>query len=163
MDESYSEPKEDLNINENMNGNFEERKQRTKFIKTFKQKINESDLYHIFKDYGIILKDKKKSNFSYLIEFKDKSSANKVFKTKLFFKGKQVNIQVTKDIISDKIKKDENEKESIENILKKIEEKQNEEKNKLVKESQQKSLRNKIENERQEKKETKKRRNIFRY
>ena len=154
--ESDSESKEDLNINENMNENFEEKKQRTIFIKTFGEKIKESDLNHIFKDYGIILKVKKKSDYSYLIEFKDKSSANKVFKTKLFFQGKQVNIQVAKDIISDKIKKDENEKESIENIIKSIEEKQNKEKNKVVKESQQKSMRNKIEIERQEKKETKK-------
>ena len=156
LDESDSESKEDLNINENMNENFEEKKQRTIFIKTFGQKIKESDLNHIFKDYGIILKVKKKSDYSYLIEFKDKSSANKVFKTKLFFQGKQVNIQVAKDIISDKIKKDENEKESIENIIKNIEEKQNKEKNKVVKESQQKSMRNKIEIERHEKKETKK-------
>ena len=156
LDESDSESKEDLNINENMNENFEEKKQRTIFIKTFGEKIKESDLNHIFKDYGIILKVKKKSDYSYLIEFKDKSSANKVFKTKLFFQGKQVNIQVAKDIISDKIKKDENEKESIENIIKSIEEKQNKEKNKVVKESQQKSLRNKIEIERHEKKETKK-------
>ena len=156
LDESDSESKEDLNINENMNENFEEKKQRTIFIKTFGQKIKESDLNHIFKDYGIILKVKKKSDYSYLIEFKDKSSANKVFKTKLFFQGKQVDIQVAKDIISDKIKKDENEKESIENIIKSIEEKQNKEKNKVVKESQQKSMRNKIEIERHEKKETKK-------
>ena len=154
--ESDSESKEDLNINENMNENFEEKKQRTIFIKTFGEKIKESDLNHIFKDYGIILKVKKKSDYSYLIEFKDKSSANKVFKTKLFFQGKQVDIQVAKDIISDKIKKDENEKESIENIIKSIEEKQNKEKNKVVKESQQKSLRNKIEIERHEKAETKK-------
>ena len=154
--ESDSESKEDLNINENMNENFEEKKQRTIFIKTFGQKIKESDLNHIFKDYGIILKVKKKSDYSYLIEFKDKSSANKVFKTKLFFQGKQVDIQVAKDIISDKIKKDENEKESIENIIKSIEEKQNKEKNKVVKESQQKSMRNKIVIERYEKKETKK-------
>ena len=154
--ESDSESKEDLNINENMNENFEEKKQRTIFIKTFGEKIKESDLNHIFKDYGIILKVKKKSDYSYLIEFKDKSSANKVFKTKLFFQGKQVNIQVAKDIISDKIKKDENEKESIENIIKNIEEKQNKEKNKVVKESQQKSMRNKIVIERYEKKETKK-------
>ena len=124
--------------------------------KTFGEKIKESDLNHIFKDYGIILKVKKKSDYSYLIEFKDKSSANKVFKTKLFFQGKQVDIQVAKDIISDKIKKDENEKESIENIIKSIEEKQNKEKNKVVKESQQKSMRNKIVIERYEKKETKK-------
>ena len=156
LDESDSESKEDLNINENMNENFEEKKQRTIFIKTFGQKIKESDLNHIFKDYGIILKVKKKSDYSYLIEFKDKSSANKVFKTKLFFQGKKVDIQVAKDIISDKIKKDENEKESIENIIKNIEEKQNKEKNKVVKESQQKSMRNKIEIERHEKKETKK-------
>ena len=156
LDESDSESKEDLNINENMNENFEEKKQRTIFIKTFGQKIKESDLNHIFKDYGIILKVKKKSDYSYLIEFKDKRSANKVFKTKLFFQGKQVNIQVAKDIISDKIKKDENEKESIENIIKSIEEKQNKEKNKVVKESQQKSMRNKIVIERYEKKETKK-------
>ena len=156
LDESDSESKEDLNINENMNENFEEKKQRTIFIKTFGQKIKESDLNHIFKDYGIILKVKKKSDYSYLIEFKDKSSANKVFKTKLFFQGKQVDIQVAKDIISDKIKKDENEKESIENIIKNIEEKQNKEKNKVVKESQQKSMRNKIVIERYEKKETKK-------
>lgn len=134
--ESDSESKEDLNINENMNENFEEKKQRTIFIKTFGEKIKESDLNHIFKDYGIILKVKKKSDYSYLIEFKDKRSANKVFKTKLFFQGKQVDIQVAKDIISDKIKKDENEKESIENIIKSIEEKQNKEKNKVVKESQ---------------------------
>ena len=154
--ESDSESKEDLNINENMNENFEEKKQRTIFIKTFGEKIKESDLNHIFKDYGIILKVKKKSDYSYLIEFKDKSSANKVFKTKLFFQGKQVNIQVAKDIISDKIKKDENEKESIENIIKSIEEKQNKEKNKVVKENQQKSMRNKIEIERHEKAETKK-------
>ena len=154
--ESDSESKEDLNINENMNENFEEKKQRTIFIKTFGEKIKESDLNHIFKDYGIILKVKKKSDYSYLIEFKDKSSANKVFKTKLFFQGKQVDIQVAKDIISDKIKKDENEKESIENIIKNIEEKQNKEKNKVVKESQQKSMRNKIVIERYEKKETKK-------
>ena len=154
--ESDSESKEDLNINENMNENFEEKKQRTIFIKTFGEKIKESDLNHIFKDYGIILKVKKKSDYSYLIEFKDKRSANKVFKTKLFFQGKQVDIQVAKDIISDKIKKDENEKESIENIIKNIEEKQNKEKNKVVKESQQKSMRNKIEIERHEKKETKK-------
>ena len=156
LDESDSESKEDLNINENMNENFEEKKQRTIFIKTFGEKIKESDLNHIFKDYGIILKVKKKSDYSYLIEFKDKRSANKVFKTKLFFQGKQVNIQVAKDIISDKIKKDENEKESIENIIKNIEEKQNKEKNKVVKESQQKSMRNKIVIERYEKKETKK-------
>ena len=156
LDESDSESKEDLNINENMNENFEEKKQRTIFIKTFGEKIKESDLNHIFKDYGIILKVKKKSDYSYLIEFKDKRSANKVFKTKLFFQGKQVDIQVAKDIISDKIKKDENEKESIENIIKSIEEKQNKEKNKVVKESQQKSMRNKIEIERHEKKETKK-------
>ena len=156
LDESDSESKEDLNINENMNENFEEKKQRTIFIKTFGQKIKESDLNHIFKDYGIILKVKKKSDYSYLIEFKDKSSANKVFKTKLFFQGKKVDIQVAKDIISDKIKKDENEKESIENIIKNIEEKQNKEKNKVVKESQQKSMRNKIVIERYEKKETKK-------
>ena len=156
LDESDSESKEDLNINENMNENFEEKKQRTIFIKTFGEKIKESDLNHIFKDYGIILKVKKKSDYSYLIEFKDKSSANKVFKTKLFFQGKQVNIQVAKDIISDKIKKDENEKESIENIIKSIEEKQNKEKNKVVKESQQKSMRNKIVIERYKKKETKK-------
>ena len=156
LDESDSESKEDLNINENMNENFEEKKQRTIFIKTFGQKIKESDLNHIFKDYGIILKVKKKSDYSYLIEFKDKRSANKVFKTKLFFQGKQVDIQVAKDIISDKIKKDENEKESIENIIKNIEEKQNKEKNKVVKESQQKSMRNKIVIERYEKKETKK-------
>jgi hypothetical protein len=154
--ESDSESKEDLNINENMNENFEEKKQRTIFIKTFGEKIKGSDLNHIFKDYGIILKVKKKSDYSYLIEFKDKSSANKVFKTKLFFQGKQVDIQVAKDIISDKIKKDENEKESIENIIKSIEEKQNKEKNKVVKESQQKSMRNKIEIERHEKAETKK-------
>ena len=154
--ESDSESKEDLNINENMNENFEEKKQRTIFIKTFGEKIKESDLNHIFKDYGIILKVKKKSDYSYLIEFKDKRSANKVFKTKLFFQGKQVDIQVAKDIISDKIKKDENEKESIENIIKNIEEKQNKEKNKVVKESQQKSMRNKIVIERYEKKETKK-------
>ena len=154
--ESDSESKEDLNINENMNENFEEKKQRTIFIKTFGEKIKESDLNHIFKDYGIILKVKKKSDYSYLIEFKDKRSANKVFKTKLFFQGKQVDIQVAKDIISDKIKKDENEKESIENIIKNIEEKQNKEKNKVVKESQQKSMRNKIEIERHEKAETKK-------
>ena len=154
--ESDSESKEDLNINENMNENFEEKKQRTIFIKTFGEKIKESDLNHIFKDYGIILKVKKKSDYSYLIEFKDKSSANKVFKTKLFFQGKKVDIQVAKDIISDKIKKDENEKESIENIIKSIEEKQNKEKNKVVKESQQKSMRNKIEIERHEKAETKK-------
>ena len=150
LDESDSESKEDLNINENMNENFEEKKQRTIFIKTFGQKIKESDLNHIFKDYGIILKVKKKSDYSYLIEFKDKSSANKVFKTKLFFQGKKVDIQVAKDIISDKIKKDENEKESIENIIKSIEEKQNKEKNKVV------TMRNKIEIERHEKKETKK-------
>ena len=156
LDESDSESKEDLNINENMNENFEEKKQRTIFIKTFGEKIKESDLNHIFKDYGIILKVKKKSDYSYLIEFKDKSSANKVFKTKLFFQGKKVDIQVAKDIISDKIKKDENEKESIENIIKSIEEKQNKEKNKVVKESQQKSMRNKIVIERYEKKETKK-------
>ena len=156
LDESDSESKEDLNINENMNENFEEKKQRTIFIKTFGEKIKESDLNHIFKDYGIILKVKKKSDYSYLIEFKDKSSANKVFKTKLFFQGKKVDIQVAKDIISDKIKKDENEKESIENIIKSIEEKQNKEKNKVVKENQQKSMRNKIEIERYEKKETKK-------
>ena len=156
LDDSDIEPKEDQNINENMNENFEEKKQRTIFIKTFGEKIKESDLNHIFKDYGIILKVKKKSDYSYLIEFKDKSSANKVFKTKLFFQGKQVNIQVAKDIISDKIKKDENEKESIENIIKSIEEKQNKEKNKVVKESQQKSMRNKIEIERHEKAETKK-------
>ena len=156
LDESDSESKEDLNINENMNENFEEKKQRTIFIKTFGQKIKESDLNHIFKDYGIILKVKKKSDYSYLIEFKDKRSANKVFKTKLFFQGKQVDIQVAKDIISDKIKKDENEKESIENIIKNIEEKQNKEKNKVVKENQQKSMRNKIVIERYEKKETKK-------
>ena len=156
LDESDSESKEDLNINENMNENFEEKKQRTIFIKTFGEKIKESDLNHIFKDYGIILKVKKKSDYSYLIEFKDKRSANKVFKTKLFFQGKQVDIQVAKDIISDKIKKDENEKESIENIIKNIEEKQNKEKNKVVKESQQKSMRNKIVIERYEKKETKK-------
>ena len=156
LDESDSESKEDLNINENMNENFEEKKQRTIFIKTFGEKIKESDLNHIFKDYGIILKVKKKSDYSYLIEFKDKSSANKVFKTKLFFQGKKVDIQVAKDIISDKIKKDENEKESIENIIKNIEEKQNKEKNKVVKESQQKSMRNKIVIERYEKKETKK-------
>ena len=156
LDESDSESKEDLNINENMNENFEEKKQRTIFIKTFGEKIKESDLNHIFKDYGIILKVKKKSDYSYLIEFKDKRSANKVFKTKLFFQGKQVDIQVAKDIISDKIKKDENEKESIENIIKSIEEKQNKEKNKVVKESQQKSMRNKIVIERYEKKETKK-------
>ena len=154
--ESDSESKEDLNINENMNENFEEKKQRTIFIKTFRQKIKERDLNHIFKDYGIILKVKKKSDYSYLIEFKDKSSANKVFKTKLFFQGKKVDIQVAKDIISDKIKKDENEKESIENIIKSIEEKQNKEKNKVVKENQQKSMRNKIEIERHEKAETKK-------
>jgi hypothetical protein len=156
LDESDSESKEDLNINENMNENFEEKKQRTIFIKTFGEKIKESDLNHIFKDYGIILKVKKKSDYSYLIEFKDKRSANKVFKTKLFFQGKQVDIQVAKDIISDKIKKDENEKESIENIIKNIEEKQNKEKNKVVKENQQKSMRNKIEIERHEKAETKK-------
>ena len=156
LDESDSESKEDLNINENMNENFEEKKQRTIFIKTFGEKIKESDLNHIFKDYGIILKVKKKSDYSYLIEFKDKRSANKVFKTKLFFQGKKVDIQVAKDIISDKIKKDENEKESIENIIKNIEEKQNKEKNKVVKENQQKSMRNKIEIERHEKAETKK-------
>ena len=147
---------DESDINENMNENFEEKKQRTIFIKTFGEKIKESDLNHIFKDYGIILKVKKKSDYSYLIEFKDKSSANKVFKTKLFFQGKKVDIQVAKDIISDKIKKDENEKESIENIIKSIEEKQNKEKNKVVKESQQKSMRNKIVIERYEKKETKK-------
>ena len=94
-DESIIETQEKMN---------EEKKKRTIFVKIFKQRLHESDLFQIFNKYGPVSKVELKTQYSGLIEFFDKSTVDRIMsnKKKIFFKGKNLVIQNARKIILEK-------------------------------------------------------------
>jgi len=98
--ESESEDDSIIETNEKKEESPEEIRERTIFVKCYGEKINESNLYEIFKGYGTISKVKLKSKNACLVEFNDKNSINRITnKKKIYFNGKQLRIESAKDII----------------------------------------------------------------
>ena len=82
-----------------------ERKERTIFAKSSKQKITESTLSQIFKKYGTISKFELISDYSARVEFINKNSVDTIMenKNKIFFKGNRLQIEKARKIIPKKL------------------------------------------------------------
>ena len=101
INESESEDVSIIEINKKKKESPEEIRKRTIFVKSYGEKIKESNLYEIFKGYGSISKVKFKNKNSVLVEFNDKNSIERIKdkKNKIYFKGKQLKIEYVKNII----------------------------------------------------------------
>ena len=98
INESESEDESIKGTNEKKKESHEEIRKRTIFVKSYGEKIKESNLSEIFKGYGIISKVKFKNKNSALVEFNDKNSIEKIKdkKNKIYFKGKKLKIEFAK-------------------------------------------------------------------
>ena len=99
VSESEDEPIKETN--EKKKESPEAIKKRTIFVKSYGKKIKESNLSEIFKLYGTISKVKFKTQNSVLVEFNDKNSIDRIMgkKNKIYFNGKQLKIEYSKEII----------------------------------------------------------------
>ena len=104
IDDSDSESDNDSRI-DNTEIINKERKERTIFAKSSKQKVTESDLSQIFKKYGTISKVKLISDYSALVEFINKTSVETIMnnKNKIFFKGNILQIEKARKAIHEKL------------------------------------------------------------
>ena len=104
IDDSDSESDNDSRI-DNTEIINKERKERTIFAKSSKQKVTESDLSQIFKKYGTISKVKLISDYSALVEFINKTSVDIIMnnKNKIFFKGNILQIEKARKAIHEKL------------------------------------------------------------
>ena len=125
INESESEDVSIIEINKKKKESPEEIRKRTIFVKSYGEKIKESNLYEIFKGYGSISKVKFKNKNSILVEFNDKNSIERIKdkKNKIYFKGKQLKIEYVKNIIPEMREKSLN---NIKIFLPEKEEKKNE-------------------------------------
>ena len=103
ISESESEDESIIETHEKKKESPEEIRKRTIFVKYYGEKIKESNLYEIFKEYGSISKVKLKSKRAGLVEFKDKNSINRIMNKKknIYFNGKQLKINSANDIIQE--------------------------------------------------------------
>jgi hypothetical protein len=85
ISESESEDELIIEINKEKKESPEVIRKRTIFVKYYGEKINEFNLYEIFKIYGSISKIKLKSKNVGLVEFNDKKSINRITNEKKIY------------------------------------------------------------------------------